>query len=897
MRELLARLRDWFNRDTLDEELAEELRFHQAQLEAHAARAGATQSERRVAARRRLGNTTSVREEARERWSIPSLDNFLSDARHAIRGLRRNPAFTATAVVTLSLGIGANAAMLNVLDRMMFRPLNDLVRSADVQRVYWQSTSRGKLKTATSAEYTRYLDFRKWTTSFDVVAAFSEQSLAIGDGEAARERRVGIVSASYFDLFRSKPVIGRFFNASEDETPRGADVAVLSYAFWQTEFGGRNVIGSLLQVGPVRATIIGVAPNGFNGVNDANPPAVFIPITTFAASTGTNDSKTYYSRYQWGWINMLARRKNSVSIETANADATAAYRKSWEAAIAVERYYPALEPSAPRVVLSAVRVGGGPTPSLEARTSVWTASIAAIVLLIACANVANLSLARAVQRQRETAVKLALGVNRLRLVIQAMTESTMLALIAGGIALLVAQWSAFALQRLLIANVSDSAKPTGIDWRMTGAVLLLTLLSGIIIGAPSALMSPRGNLAARLRGGARGGVHEGGRLRASLLLTQAALSVMLLVAASLFVRSLNNVQSKRMGYDTSRVLLVNRVNRGAKVEAAPQLAMRNVLMNAAQSIPNVESAAWLSSAPFLSTSSTRIFVQGIDSTARLGIFTLQATTPEYFQTMGTRILRGRELNASDRFGAPMVAVLSESMAKVLWPGENAVGKCFRYRADTMPCAEVVGIAEDMVQNGLSNGERLHFYVPIDQTPWTWGNWMALRMRGDPTAQSEAVRTALQHVMPPGAYVTVKPLAEIVYNEQRSWRLGAGTFGAFGVLALLVAAVGLYGVMGYNVAQRMHELSVRVALGARAADVLRLVVGQGVRLVFAGSAIGLALALVASRWLQPLLFEQSARDPSVYGGVAVLMLVVALVACAVPASRAASADPNAALRAE
>ncbi|MEP6832220.1 MAG: ADOP family duplicated permease [Gemmatimonas sp.] len=897
MRELLARLRDWLRRDKLDRELVEELRFHQRQLEQDATANGVSAFDSAHAARRQLGNVTVTLENARERWSIPSIDNFFQDVRYAVRGLRRNAGFTITAVLTLALGIGANAAMFNVVDRMMFRPLTGLKRPNAVHRVYWQSLNHGTLNTTTSTEYTRYLDLNEWTTSFDALVAISERDLAVGDGEASRERRVGIVSASYFDLFDARPAVGRFFTASEDQTPQGADVAVLSYAFWQTEFGGRNVLGTLLQVGNTRATVIGVAPKGFDGVNDANPPAVFIPVTTFAASTGTNDSKTYFSRYQWSWINVLARRKPSVSIAAANTDATNAYRRSWQKASHDEPGYASIETAAPQAIVAAVRPGGGPAPSLEARTALWTGIVATIVLLIAVANVANLSLVRAIRRQRETVVRLALGVSRGRLMFQSMTESMVLALLAGTAALIVSQWSAFALQQLLVANVSATSSSLGIDWRMTIAVLVLTFFSGLIIGLAPSLLSPRGDLAGRLRGGARGGTSEGGRLRSSLLVTQAALSVVLLIGAALFVRSLNGVQQMRMGYDADRVLLVNRVNRGAQVEEATQLAMRNVMMASAQALPVVESAAWLVSAPFVSSSSANLFVPGIDSVARLGVFRLQATTGGYFRTLGTRILRGRALNDGDRMGAPNVAVISESMARVLWPGQNVIGKCFRIRADTMPCNVVVGVAEDMVQSEIGGGTRYQFYVSIDQYTRSWGNWMAVRVKGDPATLAEGIRQSVQRDMPAGAYVTVLPLASVVHNEQRSWRLGAGTFGAFGILALLVAAVGLYGVMGYNVAERMHELSVRVALGARTVDVLRLVVGQGVRLVLVGSILGMALAAVASHWLQPLLFDQSAKDPTVYAGVAIVMVLVALAASAVPATRATAANPNAALRAE
>jgi len=896
MREWIARVLDWFRRDQLDRELAEELRFHRQQLERDAAAEGADAAEVPFIAGRRLGNVTSVREAARERWSIPSLDQFHQDVRQALRGFRRSPGFTVTIIITLGLGIGANAAMFDVVDRLMFRPLAYLRDPEAVHRIYWRWLEGGSVITSMSTQYARYLDLRKWTTSFSQLAGFSERDLSVGEGEASRERRVGVVSASFFDFFDARPALGRFFVAADDVTPRGADVAVLSHAFWQSEFGGRDVRGKLLQVGNVRATIIGVTPDGFNGVNDANPPALYIPITTFAGSTGTGDAKTYFTRYQWGWMHIMVRRKPGVMLEQAEADASQAFRRSWEAARPDNPGYQLLESAKPHVAVSSLRPGAGPDPSLEARTALWVTAVAAIVLLVACANVANLFLARALRRQRESAIRLALGVSRGRLTMQSVTESLLLALIGAAAALLVAQWAGAAIRGMLITT---PAAPVQVftSWRTLGVTVGLAIATGVVVGLVPSLLQGRGDLARTLRGGVRGGMSEGARLRASLLVAQATLSVVLLVGAALFVRSLEAVKAMPMGYDADRVLLVNRIIRGTVLDDSAQHSMRRLLLATAQSLPGVESAAWVSSAPFVSTSNTNLFVSGIDSVGRLGTFTYQATTADYFRTMGTRILRGRGLMPDDRAGAPNVAVVSESMAKVLWAGRDAIGQCFRMRSDTMPCTTVVGIAEDMVQRDIGGTQRYHYYVSIDQYTRTWGNGMVLRLRGDPVLEGENVRKALQRVMPGASYVTVQPLGGIVQDARRSWRLGATMFVAFGVLALVVAAVGLYGVIGYSVTQRMHELGVRVALGAQRSDILRLVVGQGVRLTLAGTSLGVLAAGFASRWIQPLLFRQSATDPLVYGGVGATMIIVSLAASALPAFRAAEADPNTALRVE
>jgi predicted lysophospholipase L1 biosynthesis ABC-type transport system permease subunit len=291
-----------------------------------------------------------------------------------------------------------------------------------------------------------------------------------------------------------------------------------------------------------------------------------------------------------------------------------------------------------------------------------------------------------------------------------------------------------------------------------------------------------------------------------------------------------------------------------------------------------------------------LFVPGIDSVARLGRFTYQTASADYFETIGTRIVRGRSFTAADAEGTPTVAVVSEAMARVLWPKADALGQCLRVGADSMPCTTVVGVAEDAVHDPVKD-QPLRFYLPLDQFPTEGGSLLVLRMGGEPAARAEGVRRALQAMMPGQQYITVQPLDDLLDQQRRSWRLGATMFVAFGVLALVVAAVGLYGVIAYNVGQRMHELGVRRALGAQAGDVVRLVMGQGVRLAIVGVGVGGVVALASAPFVEPLLFRQSATDPVVFMGVSVVLIVVALIACAVPATKAMRADPNTVLRAD
>ena len=895
MREWLARIVDWFRRDRLDAELREELEFHRAQIERDTRVAGENTVEAHWAARRRLGNVTRVREESRDRWSVPWFDHLQQDVRYAIRGLRRSPGFTISAIVTLGLGIGANVAMFGVIDRLMLRP-HAYLRDADrVHRVYLRYKHEDRETTHDAIEYTRYLDLRRWTTSFSAIAAYAHGSQAIGTGEAARERVVAAVSASFFGFFDARPALGRYFLAAEDTTPVGASVAVLDYGFWKSDFVGRNVLGEPIQIGNIKATVIGVAPRGFTGVAEDDAPAVYIPITAYAGNQPGEDGKNYFIHYYWGWMNMMVRRKAGVSVTAANADLTNAFARSWNAERAENRSLQSVAEARPHAVASSLREAAGPDPGLEARTLVWVSGVAVVVLLIACANVANLFLARALRRRRELALRVALGVSRRRLAAQSFTETVVLSLFGFAAGVAVAQWGGAVLRRLFVGESGPMDVMT--DGRTLVVAGAASLAAAILTGLAPVFFGVRADVASTLKSGLREGTYQRSRVRGALLIAQGALSMVLLVGAGLFVRSLEHVRETRMGFDADRLLIVRRNLRGADMSDSAQARLGRQLLAAAQSIPGVEAAAWISSVPFWTTSAVDVSVPGVPSMKGLGLMTYQQGSADYFSTMGTRILRGRGFTADDRATSPRVAVVGEHMARVLWPNVNPIGQCMRVGADTMPCTTVVGIAEDVLHGSLTEEASNRYYLPIEQFRPAAGYAVMLRMRGDPAASAERVRAALQPVMPGQTYVTVRPLSEVVDGERRSWRVGATMFVAFGVLALVVAAVGLYGVVAYNVAQRMQELGVRVALGAQTRDVVRLVVGQGVRFAVAGVTLGTVLALAAARWVQPLLFAQSATDVRVFGTVGGVLVLVAIVASALPARRATRVDPNTVLRAD
>ena len=825
------------------------------------------------------------------------LGDIIADIRYAGRRMRAAPGFTIAIVLTLALGIGANTTMFGVVDRLLFRPPPMLRAPELAHRVYTAETNRGKEYINTVGRYVRLEDYRRWTTSFTALAGHTLRQLAIGTGDAAREMNVGVVSHNFFGFFDASPALGRYFTAAEDTTPAGAPVAVLSHTMWQTQYGGRtDVLGTTMQIGAVVYTVIGVAPRGFVGLWADRPPAAYIPITSYGALQNTCRARgrAWYATYGCGWMGVIAQRKPDVTLEQSNADLAQAHARSFEEQRLEFTGSPSAELARPRAFASSILPHRGPMESMETKVSTWVAGVAVIVLLVACANVANLLLARAIRRRREVAVRLALGVSRGRLLAQLFTESVVLAALAGGAGLLVAQWGGALLRN---AFLDPSEAPWGLrDSRTVLFTLGAAMFAGLLTGLAPAAQSRDVDLVRDLKAGAREGMGRRSKTRTALLVVQAALSVVLLVGAGLFVRSLWRAQHVRLGYDVDPVLVVGLNMRGATLDSAQDVALRERLREAAAAVPGVASVTRQTAVPLWSNSSTSLFVAGIDTVERFGNFNYTAVSPDFFRTMGTQLLRGRPITAQDQRESPRVAVVSQNMARVLWPGRDAIGQCLRVGADTMPCTTVVGIAENIREQSFTGDSMFYYYLPITQMRPRAGG-LFVRVEGNAAEYQETVRRALQREMPGAAYVTVTPFDDIVSPVLRSLTMGATMFVAFGAMALLIAAIGLYSVIAYGVAQRSHELGVRLALGAGGLQLGRLVIGDAVRVAGAGVLIGVVVALWASRWLEPLLYEVSARDVPVYVAVAGTLLLVSVAASFIPARRAARTDPSVALRAE
>ncbi len=898
--ELRYRWRALARRDQLDDDLRDELAFHLEQEARKLEARGHSPAEARRIAGAAFGAVAAVTEGVRDVRGIGWVEQTWADLRHACRSLAAHRLFAAGVVGALALGIGANVTVFGIVDRLMFRAPTGLRHADRVHRVHLSWTQNGDRRTTRHVAVPRLLDFQRGLRDFDLVAGFQARIAPIGRGEDTREGRVAIITPSYLEFFDAPPALGRWFTADDDSRAGATPGVVLGYAFWQTRYGGRaDVLGTPLQVDRLAATIIGVAPLDFDGLADSGPPAVFVPVGAFAAAAR---GPGYERSYNWSWVELLVRRKADVTGAQAAADLTHAFHASWAAEHAARNAPAGMARGEPSATLGPVHLGRGPDAQLDARVAVWISGVAALVFLVACANVANLFLARAVSRQRDMALRLALGAGRGRLASQLGMESLILGILGGLAGVAVAWGTGGALRALLLPAGTTTAVVN--DVRTVAFTLGLSIVAGALTALVPAFLAARLDVAAALKGGGRGTTRPRTRTQAALVVVQAALSVVLLVGAFAFVLSVQRVQAHRLGFDVDRLLYAEVNMRGTRLDDAAALALASRLEDMARSVPGVTSATIAASVPFWSNEGRGLVVAGVDDVAARGRFTMQAGSTDYFLTTGTRILRGRGFTPADSGGGMLVMVVSDGMARVLWPGRDALGQCVRVEtgppgasAGELPCRTVVGVAEESAMMSLEPSREFSYYLPVTQMAEGVSPQFFIRAGVPPDTLTATVRDRLQPLLPGAAYVNVVPLADLVAPQYRAWQAGATVFVAFGVLALLLAAVGLHSLVAYEVAQREQEFGVRVALGASRRQVLQLVLARGTRLVLAGVAVGLVLALSASGPLDALMFHQSTRDPRVLAVVAVVLVAVASLASLAPGLRATRVDPTEALRAD
>ncbi len=886
-------------------ELDEEIEAHLEMTEARLRSEGWPPADAREEALRQFGDVERHRRDMMrldtQRWRMTTMWNTIGTLSHmfhaARRSMARSPAFTVAVAATLGLGLGANAVMFGVVDRLLLSPPQHVVDADNVRRIY----ERRSLLTADGAvvepEFSRWLSYGDFEDlkSVDGLAAAAAYTgagdVVLGSGQTASKVRAIRASASLFDMLGVRPALGRFF-ASDEDAQGATHVTVISHEFWTRHFGADpEVLGRSLAIGLDEWRIVGVAPPGFTGVELA-PVDVWLPLTTFAYANGS--AGCLESRNCW-WVFAAVRLRDGTSESVAMDQATALHLAARADLIAEGRF-----DAEAALIAAPLTQGSGPVPTAQASVSQWLAGVSLVVLLIACANVANLLLARGVRLRRELAVRVALGASRGRLLGDLLMESMLLAGLGAATALAIAHFGSDIVHGALIPDVAFV--DTGLGRRLGFFLLIVTALTAVVAGAAPALQASRATGSAA-PSGARGGTRRRSRVRVGLLVTQAALSTVLLVGAGLFVRSLGAASDLDLGYDAERVVFAQVVWNGVQPTDERAEVYRRTL-DRLRGLPGVAEAATTYTVPFESSVSLgQPRVPGVEEYPRneAGGPYVNKVGAGYFEALGIGIVQGRGFGpADDIVGASPVTVVTATMARDLWPAGGAIGQCL-YLGDESPCTEVIGVVEDHRRENLVESVPHHLYYLNLDHPDFRGPPQGLMIRAadgvDARLLAGEVRSAMISVSPTIRFVRSQVLFDNVDPQLRSWRLGAWMFSLFGVLAIVVAAIGLYSVLAFDVAERRREMGVRSALGASQHSLLAMVVRSAVGMVGAGQIVGLLIALVAARFMQPLLFQVSATDPPVYLTVAAVLTSVGVVAALLPGYRATRVGPAEALRAE
>ena len=813
------------------------------------------------------------------------MNSLVHDLRYAWRSLLRTPGLTAIAVLCLALGIGANAAIFGVVDTLLFRAPSGVEHPELLRRLFFKETFRTMgTFTQSTTEFPVYQAMLTQVPAFAQVAAFTQAgSQSLGRGPDAEDVAVQFATASYFPVLGVHPALGRFFDSTEDKVG-GPAVAVISWGFWQRKFGGaRDVIGKTLPLGTRQYQILGVAPERFSGAN-LEKVDIWVPIQAAAADL----QGPHWLEDGYYWMDLVARLKSPAVEGSAVDRMTVAFR-----AVNSDRSAP---DTLSQGVLAPIQEARGPDRPRSVQVSAWLAAVSFIVLLIACGNVINIFLARTMDREREIAIRATLGAGRGRLVRQVLVESVVLSVIGGAAALLLTLWTGPLIGEFLLPDLPDLRAP--LDLRVVLFTLGVTLATGIAVGIIPAFGLGRRDLTPALKAGVREGRQRKGWARSTLLAGQVALTLLLLAGAGLFIRSLRNAKNVNLGFDADHLVLASLDLRSAGYKDPDITALYLRMLDLVRQVPGVGAAAAAVGSPFGFAFATKIKVPGLDSFPHVksGGPYFGRVTSDYFAALGATV-RGRAFNAGDRAGAPPVAVVGETFAKTVWPGQDPIGKCF-YVGDDRSCYAVVGVAPDAHRYAAVEDPSQQYFVPLDQAQADNPiSTLLIRTTGPSGPMIEPIRRAIEDAAPGLPFASVVPMADKVAPSIRPWRMGSTMFSLFGALALILAATGLYGVLAYTVSQRTHEIGVRMALGAREQSVLGLIIRRGLGVTVIGVAIGLAGAVIGGRALESLLYGVTSADPLVLTGGVMTLLAAAFLASWLPARRAARVDPMTALRYE
>ena len=828
------------------------------------------------------------------------------DLAYAIRTLRREPTFLLGVVATFALAIGANAAIFGLVSRLMLAPppgIRDAGRLAQIRLSY----SDGRTTFAATTTSYPVFDALRSVPAFSNVAASRPDSLLVGPPATAAPLAVLGVSGSWFTTLGARVALGRGLGAGDDELPAGSAVVVLSHAYWQRAFAGdRNVLGRSIIVDGASFVIVGVASLQFTGETQA-PVDLFVLLAASLRRRGDDWIDNPYMNL----VTIVARLPDDARRTVVAERATAALRALMSHGTGMQLRGVEMEP---------IVAAASSRQSPQGQIMLWLAAISLIVLAVATANVATLLALRAARRSRELALRVTLGAEWGDLVRQLLIESTLLALVGSACGLLLGGWLAEGIRATLLPNLAPSERL--LDLRVLGATVIAASAAGVLAGLAPLTHARRLNLAAQL-GGGRAGAHGGsGRfsVQRTLVTVQVALCMLLVVGAALLVRSLRRVQSQDLGFSTAQLLYVTLEFRGYVVGTERDLAYYDAV-DRLRKLPEVAEATVAAGIPFGPHYIPPVSVPGVPwpPSGSMQIPIMYGATPEYLRVMGVRLVGGRLFTSRDGRGAPLVVLVNESMARTAWPGTSPLGKCVRAGfgapsasedtnpAESAPCREVIGVVRDSRARSLrpeGNEDRImQYYVPFDQLPTSprpdpsQVMDLLVQVRGDADRASALVQRTIQSTSLVPVYARVHAYQDLIDPQLRSWQLGARIFSALGALALMLSAIGVFGVVSYAVTQRTRELGVRVALGGTRVGVATLVMKDALRMAVIGVLAGGFGALAAGPFVASMLFQTSPREPASLVLSAVVLLGATILASAAPALRAGRVDPVEALRAD
>jgi predicted permease len=839
-----------------------------------------------------------------------TFEGMARDLRYAFRTLRREPAFAAGVVLTFALAIGTNAAMFGLVARLMLAAPPGIHGADRVAQVRLNvKADDGTSIGLSTTSYPMFRALRTTTSAFVAVAGAKPDTLTIGRAPDVGQIAVLSTTGDYFTALGARALIGRVIGVADDEPPAGSQVIVLGYAYWQRMFAGdRSVLGKELIVDDRRFTVIGVAERGFNG-DGLSAVDAFIP---FSAAMGKGSSEWMSNRFM-NLISLVARVRDGVAFSAAQQMATAAIRE--DASMAGRARTPVVE-------LTSMIPTIGSRQSSQSEIALWLAGVSLIVLLIATANVGTLLALRSARRRREIAVRIAMGARHADLARQLLIESVLLAAIGGGTGLLFSNWFSGVIRATLLPNLAPV--DVLVDRRVLLATAVAAMLAGLLAGLAPVSQAGQTNLSAQLRSG--GGSGTSGRLAFQNMLigVQVALCTLLVVGASLFVRSLQRVKSQDLGFSTAELLYVTIDFRGYVPGLERDLTYQESVRRV-RGLTGVKNATAVMGIPFGPHNIPPVSVPGSSQQFGPGGGVqppiMYAATSAYLQMMDASLVAGRLLNDNDRRGTPQVVIVNESMAKTIWPQQSALGKCVRVGfgpgfspgetegnpADGAPCREVVGVVRDSRARSLrperNEDKIMQYYVPLDQAPDPpmpdLPRIMGLMVQssGDLDRTASLVQRTIHAGSARPVYARARRYQDLIDPQLRSWRLGATLFSAFSVLALGIAAVGLFAVVSYVVTQRTQEIGVRLALGGTGRRVVGLIVSDAIRMASVGIGAGIGAALLAGPLVASMLFQTSPREPASVAAAAGVLLVTTLAAAIWPAWRAGRVNPVLALRSE